>query len=191
MAIRSLKTGSLSRSTQAGNTMIFPGSYESIATVVVGVGGSASISFTSIPNTYQHLEIRAINTKTASASRARVRFNNDTTALNYYSHQLSGDGASATKNYESGSANGIWVGNNSNTLSTNGVEPLVIQILDYNSTVKNKTVLSLAGIDASGSGTILLASGFWASTAAITSITMSNDAVTTAQYSHFALYGVK
>jgi hypothetical protein len=35
-------------------------SYESIATVTVGGGGSATIDFTSIPATYTHLQIRGI-----------------------------------------------------------------------------------------------------------------------------------
>jgi len=34
-------------------------SYESIATVTVGGGGSSTISFSSIPSTFQHLQIRA------------------------------------------------------------------------------------------------------------------------------------
>ena len=44
------------------NPFIFAagGDFESIATVTVGGGGAASIEFTSIPGTYQHLQIRGI-----------------------------------------------------------------------------------------------------------------------------------
>ena len=44
------------------------GSYESIATVTVGSGGSSYIEFTSIPGTYTHLQIRGILRNTGSSS---------------------------------------------------------------------------------------------------------------------------
>ena len=37
------------------------GSYESIQTVTVGLGGAANVEFTSIPATYTHLQIRGIS----------------------------------------------------------------------------------------------------------------------------------
>jgi len=37
------------------------GDFESIATVTVGAGGSSEINFTSIPSTYQHLQIRILS----------------------------------------------------------------------------------------------------------------------------------
>ena len=37
-----------------------PNSYESIATVTVGSGGTSEINFTSIPATYTHLQLRII-----------------------------------------------------------------------------------------------------------------------------------
>lgn len=46
----------------AGNSFWNPWSpstdYDSIATTTVGAGGAASITFSSIPSTYQHLQIR-------------------------------------------------------------------------------------------------------------------------------------
>jgi hypothetical protein len=42
----------------AGNPAFeFPTDFESIATVTVGGGGASSISFTSIPATYKHLQL--------------------------------------------------------------------------------------------------------------------------------------
>ena len=56
-------------------------SYESIATVTVGAGGSSSISFTSIPSTYKHLQIRAItrDTGTSYINNLAGYFNTDST----------------------------------------------------------------------------------------------------------------
>ena len=42
----------------AGNPAVVLSSYDSIATVTVGSGGSSSIVFSSIPQTYKHLQIR-------------------------------------------------------------------------------------------------------------------------------------
>ena len=68
-------------------------SYESIATVTVGAGGSSSISFSSIPSTYKHLQIRSINLSSSTDNNILMRFNSDSGA-NYSRHYVYGDGAS-------------------------------------------------------------------------------------------------
>ena len=68
----------------------------------------------------------------------------------------------------------------------------VCDILDYTNTNKYKTVRALSGHDQNGSGVIQLRSGFWRSTSAITSITISNDQIANiAEYTRFSLYGIK
>ena len=42
--------------------------FDSIATVTVGAGGSSSITFSSIPSTYTHLQIRFMAKETAVGS---------------------------------------------------------------------------------------------------------------------------
>ena len=42
----------------AGNAAFVPGAYESIASTTVGSGGVSTITFSSIPDTYKHLQIR-------------------------------------------------------------------------------------------------------------------------------------
>ena len=186
MSIQSIKSGVLSRSTMVGNTLIYPGSFESIATVSVGSSGAANIEFTSIPSTFSHLQIRATVLQT-NADNFYAQFNSDT-ASNYSWHQLTGDGASA------GAAAGtsttfMFVGNvNSPSASYTAVS--VIDILDYKDTNKYKTVRTLHGSDANGSGLVALRSGNWRSTSAVTSIKLTPSAGTFKQYSHFALYGV-
>lgn len=189
MAIRSLKTGSFSRSTQVGNTMIFPGSYESIATTTVGAGGSGSITFTSIPATYQHLQVRWF-ARGSSLAGLYWTFNSDT-AANYARHRLSADGATA-------SAAGLTSQNNIYSVASWGIPNTasifadgVYDILDYQDTTKYKTMRGLAGQDSNGSGGVELVSGLWMSTSAINAITITPNVGTFQQYSHFALYGVK
>ena len=183
MVIRSLKSGSFSRSTQVGNSIILPGDYESIATVTVGSGGSSSISFSSIPSTYKHLQIRCYAKETGGYSNNGLRLNGITTG--FFQHRLEGDGSSASS----------WgIGNDSNiALPIMGAQwgSMIIDISDYTNTSKNKTVRMLGGVDNNGSGYVGLLSGSVADTSATTSVTLYSRATAWAQYSSFALYGIK
>lgn len=170
-------------------------SYESIATVTVGSGGSASISFTSIPATYTHLQIRAIIRGTASATNVDsiIRFNNDSTIGNYYYyHQLYGDGSSATSNNANSDTTATLYSFAPAANATASVfGGSVLDILDYSNTNKYKTTRSLHGYDNNGNGFIILRSGLWMQTSAINRIDLTPSSNNFAQYSQFALYGIK
>jgi hypothetical protein len=169
------------------------GSYDSIATVTVGSGGSSSISFTSIPSTYKHLQIRFIGRYTATTKNVYFDYNGDTNASNYYVHSLYGDGASAG----SGGAQLAIIASDAITSSAetaNAFGAAVIDILDYANTNKYKTSRALSGNDLNGSGNVRITSCLWMSSTAISSITLkpqSGLGANFAQYSSFALYGVK
>lgn len=168
-------------------------SYYSIATTTVGSGGATTITFSSIPSTYTHLQIRNIAREKPSGDSLYdslyATFNSDT-GSNYSQHFLRGNGSAAqaggSASQTSTTLGGIEQGGN--TANTFGAG--VIDILDYANTSKYKTVRSLFGYDANGSGYIVLASGLWQSTSAITSITLT-PINGFAQYSSFALYGIK
>ena len=169
------------------------GDFESIQTYTVGTGGSSTISFTSIPATYTHLQIRAIarGSFATTSSNARVVLNSDTTYGNYYYHGISGNGSAASAGSYDGSAGNIlsWSNiSNSGTASVfNGV---IMDILDYANTSKFKTLRTLFGFDGNGSGFVGLTSNLYRSTSAITSLTIDNWDGGWTQYSSFALYGV-
>jgi hypothetical protein len=169
------------------------GSYESIATVTVGIGGQASIAFTSIPATYKHLQIRGISRDVVSAVEGNVKmtFNSDTTAANYRMHSLIGNGSTASSQ-DLGNAVPIPLTITGNTATTNAYGAGIIDILDYTSTNKYKTARSLTGWDSNGDGRIMFRSTLWLSTSAITSITFTtNSGSNFARYSRYALYGIK
>jgi hypothetical protein len=176
---------------------VAPTDYESIQTVTVGGAGAASVDFTSIPSTYSHLQIRAIARSAAAGSSitANTRFyiNGDTTSANYTYHRLSGQGSTATAAGGT-SLPGAYPGSVTpeNGALSNLFAGYVIDILDYANTNKNKTIRSLAGSDANGSGTIWFGSMAWLSTSAITSLSFNIESGSNfAQYSSFALYGIK
>lgn len=168
-------------------------SFESIATVTVGAGGSSSISFSSIPSTYKHLQVRAIIKSTASAGPyyAWGRFNSDT-GSNYATHALLGTGAAAST--DNGTSLGYFYASiMPDSTAASVFTGFVLDVLDYANTNKYKTVRSLAGYDSNNTlGRIYLHSGLWQSTSAINSITIlpQTGATNFAQYSSFALYGI-
>ena len=177
----------------ASSNFVSGTSFESIATVTVGSGGAANVEFTSIGTDWTHLQIRGIARTTESAENTicYLQFNSDTTSGNYYGHGLYGTGADVTAYALDGSyyASLSVIPGASATASIFGAT--VIDILDYRNTNKYKTVRNLSGNDRNGSGQVRLASGLWMSTSAITSIKLVPIANNFAQYSHFALYGIK
>ncbi len=166
-------------------------SYESIATTTVGAGGTSTITFSSIPSTYSHLQIRILSRSTFATFNTSViiRANSDS-ASNYSYHSLSGDGASASSYGVATDTLGIsqmYPG----ASATSGIFGTgVIDILDYANTNKYKTIRSLAGYDRNGAGIIAFMSSGWRSTSAISTLTFTTDG-NFAQYTSIALYGIK
>jgi hypothetical protein len=154
-----------------------------ISTVTVGSAGAASITFSSIPSTYTHLQIRGIGLIT-SAGGFTIQFNSDT-GSNYSWHQLYGEGSIAQSNSGATQTFMYMAYGGGSTTAPNA---LVTDVLDYANTNKYKTIRSLSGNDLNGSGGIQFWSGNWRSTSAITSITIT---ASFNQYSQLALYGIK
>jgi len=194
MAVISIKNKTKSGSLLNGNAPYIPNDYESIATTTVGSGGVTTITFSSIPNTYQHLQIRAIarTNRSAGVDIMSMRMNSDT-ANNYADHLLYADGSTVQtdRNSTYGKINIQRVA--SDNLSASIFSSFVIDILDYANTNKYKTVRYLGGYDANGSGRVGIGSGLWQSTSAITSITLEGLEYSSNynQYSSFVLYGIK
>jgi hypothetical protein len=181
----------------SGGVAASTNSYESIATTTVGSGGTSTITFSSIPSTYKNLQIRLFaqtNRSSASGDYITLRFNSDS-GTNYNGHFLGGNGTTAVAGVQ-GNANVMYVERISCSTQTNIFGAIVMDILDYGSTNKNKVARWLGGYDVNGDAAttnMQLASGLWLNSAnAITSITL-NTGVGTAftQYSSFALYGIK
>ena len=173
--------GSLSSGVAASTS-----SYESIASVTAA-GGETSITFSSIVGTYASLQLR-VNGKANAAAVAigGIQFNGDT-GSNYSWHRLNGDGSSAAATGNNGvtSMQAIWLPDNSSSYFGTAI----VDILDYASTTKNKTTRTFNGYDTNGAGRVQLFSGARYSTSAVTSITITIDALYSG--STFALYGIK
>jgi hypothetical protein len=159
------------------------GTYESISTVN-GTGASGTVTFSTIPSGYKHLQIRSVATSTSSYGL--IRFNSDS-ASNYVVHFLYGDGASAASTNLTAQTSLYGARADNSTYFSAGI----VDILDFNSTTKYKTIRVLTGQDQNGAGTMMLNSGLWLSTSAITSITINTQSGNWATSAQFALYGIK
>ena len=163
-----------------------PTNYYSIQTATVDSGGASSVTFSSIPSTYTHLQLRITGMYSAT-NNMYLQYNGDT-AANYSWHQLYGDGSSANSN---GGSNQVLNYIGYSELGTTYPSVNVVDILDYTNTNKYKTIRSLFGFDRNGGGVAGFLSGSWRNTNAITSITITPNGGNIGQYTSFALYGVK
>ena len=169
-------------------------SYESIASAT-GTGSSSTITFSSIPSGYVSLQIRGImrTTRSATDSSLRIRFNSDS-GSNYAYHWLYGDGTSAAATGAASQTSGFCGTGAGSTAASNLIGTTIIDVLDYASSTKTKTVRAFGGIDANNvfTGYTSLFSSLWNNTNAITSIDLVvSDGSNWTTQTQFALYGIK
>lgn len=164
------------------------GALEQISTTILG-STTASVTFSSIPSTYSHLQIRMVGRSANGSAQGQMFLTFNGSATGYAYHYVGGNGSSAysgaataqtaiSLNYAPGS-----------TATANTFSPAILDILDYTNTSKNKTIRFLQG-QADSSLNISLNSGLWVSTSAITSITISATG-SFVSGSRFSLYGIK
>jgi hypothetical protein len=181
IALSSIKTLNKSDSFLDGNPSFIPTFYDSISTITVGSGGATSVTFSSIPQTYTHLQIRGFITDAATGQNFYMVFNDNAGTKG---HRLFGDGSAASSDYYN-AAPVVTAASNTGNMG------FVTDLLDYKNTNKTRVIRTLGGGDNNGSGRAGMWGGFWYSTAAITKLQITATADTIPQYSHFALYGIK
>jgi hypothetical protein len=198
MAVVSIKNKLRRGNLLVGNEAYDPAGFDSIATVTVNSGGASTVTFSSIPSTYTHLQIRAsvqTNRGTYATDSYYLQFNNDT-GSNYNYGWVRGNGSSAAAyHYPSAQTMAYIESASGSTVSPTAFGAAVIDILDYKDTNKYKTIRTLSGTDINGTvagygGFVYLSGGLWMSTSAITSIKITGDN-TFQNYTTFALYGIK
>lgn len=184
------------RTLMAGSEAIIPGDFELISTTVLS-SSAASVTFSGLGTSaadYKHLQIRAVaRTDSGSAyEQIMVRANGVTSAA-YSRHRLvaTGSAVSSSEGYASQTQMelGSIVGG---TGTANAFGAVIIDILDFASTSKNKTFRSLSGSNVTGQNVSSFESGAWFNTAAITSISL--DRIFGSNFvtgSRFSLYGMR
>ena len=182
-------SGSLSTPSAKG-AFTDPGDFYSIASTT---GQAGDITFSSIPSTYKHLELRMSLRDTGSSTGIAewyVRFNGDTTGANYWKVRIIGNGASITGEDAAVTSEGIW-GTHYARNGTSLTGCAILQINDYQNTNKWKTIHAYGGGGKSATGVAAgISWGHWKSTSAITSLTIGPNASGFVSSNTFALYGI-
>jgi hypothetical protein len=168
-----------------------------IFAATVGSAGAASITFSNIPSTYTHLQLRTFaksnNSNANDLGGMNTQFNSDATN-SYTFHFTYGTGSGSPVSSSSGATatSSIVMGfTNSNNYPASTFSLNVIDIIDYKNTNKYKTVRVLGGVDGNGAGFSWLTSGAYNKNDAISSMTITPWSGSFMQYSSFALYGIK
>jgi len=159
-------------------------SYESIASTLVSGTSTSTITFSSIPSTYKHLQIRMSYNNLTGLDNMKMQLNGATNSTRY--HWLYADGSSVAA-----------ASNTTNLLtyqagrSDTQQYAAIVDILEYANTSINKTIRTLGGVDNNGSGGIFFNSNLYATTSAISSIALSFTTYNFTPDSRISLYGIK
>ena len=180
MPIIGIVASSITNSTLADAGAMVP-----LQVVTVVTSGTTSVTFTNIPQTYAHLQIRCVTV--GPAVYDYINLNGDATS-SYAWHQFTGDGASVTA--ANGSNTSLVY---ANQIGTSTTIPYVstIDIFDYANTNKYKTLKIIGGQDTNGGGGIWFRTGHWRSNNGITQVSFISSTGGYNQYAKFALYGIK
>lgn len=172
-------------------------SFDSIQTLS-GNNSSNTLTFSSIPQTYKHLQIRCLSQNTAGGSgnaAAQLYFNGVNTGTSYSWSFLQTSGGTPGASYTVSTSSITLIGLECYPGSTATSSVGVIDILDYASTSKNKTIRYFGGANGNETGGAYafgISSGTYVDTTAITSISIKNSSGTAfANMTRFALYGIK
>ena len=175
----------------SGNGAGGGGSYESISSVV-GNGSATTLTFSSIPSTYQHLQIRFLAMSGSGSGGLNMTINGATSG--YAFHYISGYGGGVSASGSTSQPDIDFDQNIANSTSWPIVG--VIDIHDYASTSKNKTVRAMVGQNdnastSSGFQAINLVSALYPATSAVTSLSFITNAGSFSSNTRLALYGIK
>lgn len=168
--------------------------FESIATYVVSGSAQTTVSFSSIPQTYKHLQIRVMtrDDRGTTVNNQHLQLNGVSTT-DYSNASIFSTGSGSMNVYRDVSQQKTdYMYQPSNSMTSNLYATAVYDILDYSSTTKNKTIKYLGGYSNNGSGHLSWnVSGLFLTTA-VSSLSFTNSSgAGYVNYSHFALYGIK
>lgn len=184
--VSSLTTGTITLPSARG-VFIPPNSYESIQSYLI-TSNTASVTFSSIPATYKHLQIRGTYYSTTNlGSDVQMYFNSDTGSN--YSHAGYVATTGTATSYGIGSTTYLSVGNQA-TGAQAGMG--ICDILDYAHTNKYKTTRAICGI--AGNTTdkaIYYMSGNWRNNNAISTILIQPYGASFTAGTVISLYGIK
>tara|TARA_R110000822_G_scaffold73605_3_gene176873 strand:+ start:70 stop:576 length:507 start_codon:yes stop_codon:yes gene_type:complete len=162
--------------------------YDQLATTTVGVGGAASIDFTSIPSTYTDLVLKI---------SGRSSFHDGTTwsglAITFNGNAVTGKRlygvGSGTASSDSSTPFGGAISGDTATASTFGNQEIYIP--NYAGSSYKSSSIDSASESNSTAALLMLNATLWSYTAAVNQITLTPAIGSFVEYSTAYLYGVK
>lgn len=156
--------------------------------------GQTSVDFNNIPQNFTHLQLRCFLRSTIALATHDLNIKTSLTTESATSQRLVGNGStvSSAVGYampDTQALIGLVPGGNA---IANAFGSVIIDIPDYSVATKNKTLVSICGLDLNGSGEIAIYSTSFLSTAAISyiSIFVGGGGANMAVRSSFDLYGI-
>jgi hypothetical protein len=147
-----------------------------IASIAIPNNTTSSIVFTSIPQTFTHLQLRIVgrNYFSGTAAFPYFSFNGANSPNTYWTHTLIGNGSvSSAGNALNNTISGVTMPANGSLANVYGC--YIVDILDYTNTNKRKVLRSIGGYDDNNTSTTnsqvgLMSGLFISNNNAITSI---------------------
>lgn len=178
-------------------TVAGSGSFESIASTVLS-SNTSSVNFSSIPSTFQHLQLRMELRDNQSSSAGGyyydLTFNNNTSSGYSYMYGEVGTPPSNT-NFATGGSNSTTTAYGPyfpTALSASSVFGVVIlDIFDYANTNKATTFTHTGAFTDGSNARFAQMGGHWLNNSAVNQITISHPAGSFVTGCTFSLYGIK
>jgi hypothetical protein len=180
-----------------------PTTYKLIQTTTVGSGGAATVSFSSIPQTYTDLvivgSVRSTSTTSNTGEYDVMAYRFNATTSGYTARVIEASGTSAVSSAQTtatGSGGGTYGrisdGGINNSLSGTSIfSSFNWYIPNYAGSTNKSWTLDYASERNVTATYMGMVAGLWSNTAAITEITFALLVANYAEYSSFSIYGIK
>jgi hypothetical protein len=177
------------RSMLAGNNPYIPSVYESIASTTLS--GVSQYTFTSIPSTYTHLQLRCFYRTTDATDSIEMRFNGDASGNYARTMMYWGSDIGVAAYQQPTGETTLRVANGAATGDYYAV--MIIDIQNYAKTNQVKSFRSIQGKSTNNTeiDRISFGAGIWNNTAAISSINLACGGTSFQANTVLALYGIK
>jgi hypothetical protein len=166
--------------------------YVLLEKITVGAAGAASVTFSGIPQTgYTDLVIKTSTRNTNSVNLINYRLNfNGSSAITFSEQLLYGDGSNAGWAMPTGTGGTTYGFSTGASATANTFANNEYYIPNYTSSNNKSVSIDMAHENNGTTAYVGIDAVLWASTAAITSITLTPTTTSIGQYSTFYLYGV-